>query len=161
MAWLDQLTDVLGRRRPVDCRTPDVGYRRQLVGAAPPESVQEAVKYDAPRAYKEPITPCVRGTDLWGDRGRSTLGRLASRWLRNLLGDGDLGVQDHGILNVIVNQHLTQAQTRQRLTSQLRSMQRTFPGRILEVIAYDLGGERLARLTWDPQTQEERVIWRR
>jgi hypothetical protein len=47
------------------------------------------------------------------------------------------------------------------LTSLLSAMRRTFPDRVLEVIAYDRSGDPLARLSWDPHTQQARTVWRR
>jgi hypothetical protein len=47
------------------------------------------------------------------------------------------------------------------LTSLLSAMQRAFPDRPLEVMAYYRSGDQLARLWWDPQTGQVRTVWRR
>jgi hypothetical protein len=101
MGWLDQLTDMLGGRQSVerfareqanfeDPQSPDFQRWNQLVGAAPPEDVREAMTYAAQRVdsqeYYEHITPGVRGTDPLGELSGGALGRLASGLLGNLMG---------------------------------------------------------------------------
>jgi hypothetical protein len=101
MEWLDQLTDMLGGRPSVersareqanfeDPQASDFERWNQLVGAAPPEDVQEAMTYAAQRVdaeeYYEHITPGVRSTDPLGELGGGALGRLASSLLGNLMG---------------------------------------------------------------------------
>jgi hypothetical protein len=73
----------------------------------------------------------------------------------------DAFVRDNRILGVMVNSHLTRGQVQQMLTSLLSAMQRAFPDRMLEVIAYYRSGDQLARLRWDPQTGQARTVWRR
>lgn len=70
-------------------------------------------------------------------------------------------VRDDRVLGVLVNPRLTKGQVQQMLTSLLSGMQRTFPDRPLEVIAYDRSGDQLACLTWDPQTRQAHTVWRR
>jgi hypothetical protein len=70
-------------------------------------------------------------------------------------------VRDDRVLGVLVNPRLTNGQVQQMLTSLLSGMQRTFPDRPLEVIAYDRSGDQLARLTWDSQTRRAHTAWRR
>jgi hypothetical protein len=68
-----------------DLQSLDFERWNQLVGAAPPEIVQEAMTYAAQREdsqeYYEHITPSVRGTDPLGELGGGILGRLASSLL--------------------------------------------------------------------------------
>jgi hypothetical protein len=69
-------------------------------------------------------------------------------------------VWDDRVLGVLVNPRLTKGQVQQMLTSLLSGMQRTFPDRPLEVIAYDRSGDQLAPLIWDPQTRRAHTVWR-
>ena len=73
----------------------------------------------------------------------------------------DAFVRDNRILGIIVNPRLTRGQVQQMLTSLLSAMQRAFPDRPLEVMAYYRSGDQLARLWWDPQTRQARTVWRR
>jgi hypothetical protein len=73
----------------------------------------------------------------------------------------DAFVRDDRILGVIVHPQLTRGQVQQMLTSLLSAMQRTFPDRPLEVLAYYRSGDQLARLEWDPHTRQARTVWRR
>ena len=61
---------------------------------------------------------------------------------------------------MIVNPTLMRGEVQQRLHSLLTGMQRTFANRSLEVIAYDESGDELARIPWDPQTQQAQTLWR-
>jgi hypothetical protein len=54
----------------------------------------------------------------------------------------------------------TRGQVQQMLTSLLSAMQGEFPYRPLEVLAYDRSGDQLARLQWDPHTQQARTAFR-
>ena len=69
--------------------------------------------------------------------------------------------RDDQVLGVIVHPQRTRGQVQQMLTSLLSAMQRTFPDRSLEVIAYYRSGDQLARLQWDPHTQQAKTVWRR
>jgi hypothetical protein len=101
MGLLDQIIGTLGGQEPVerlareeadvdDPQSPDVAHWHQLVGAAPPEAVQDAIARAAqrvdPQEYSEHITPGVRGTDPLGALGGGALGTLASRLLGSLTG---------------------------------------------------------------------------
>jgi hypothetical protein len=101
MGLLDQIIGRLGGQEPVerlareeanfdDPQSPDFAHWHELVGAAPPEAVQEAMARAAqrvdPREYYEHITPGVRGTDPLGALGGGALGMLASRLLGSLTG---------------------------------------------------------------------------
>jgi hypothetical protein len=101
MGLLDQIIGTLGGQEPVerlareeadfdDPQSPDVGHWNQLVGAAPPEAVQDAIACAAqrvdPQEYSEHITPGVRGTDPLGVLGGGALGMLASRLLGGFTG---------------------------------------------------------------------------
>jgi len=98
MGLLDQIIGTLGGQEPVerlpreeadvdDPQSPDVAHWNELVGAAPPEAVQDAMAHAAqrinPQEYYEHITPGMRGTDPLG-----ALGTLASRLLGSLTGGG-------------------------------------------------------------------------
>jgi hypothetical protein len=72
----------------------------------------------------------------------------------------DAFVRDERILGVMVNPRLTRGQVQHMLTSLLSGMQRAFPDRPLEVMAYYRSGDQLARLRWDPQTGQARTVWR-
>jgi hypothetical protein len=98
-------------------------------------------------------------------RGNTPEGAIFADWVvatdperRYLL---DAFVRDDQVLGVIVHPQLTRAQVRQMLTSLLSAMQRTFPDRPLEVLAYYRSGDQLARLQWDPHTRQAKTVWRR
>ncbi len=98
-------------------------------------------------------------------RGNTPEGAIFADWVvatdpehRYLL---DAFVRDDRVLGVIVHPQLTQGQVQQMLTSLLSAMQRTFPDRPLEVIAYYRSGDQLARLQWDPHTRQAKTVWRR
>jgi hypothetical protein len=101
MGLLDQIIGTLGGQEPVerlareeanfdDPQSPDFAHWNELVGAAPPEAVQDAMTRAAqhvdPQEYYEHITPGVRGTDPLGALGSGALGTLASRLLGSLTG---------------------------------------------------------------------------
>jgi len=101
MGLLDQIIGTLGGQEPVerlareeadfdDPQSPDFDHWTQLVGAAPPEAVQDAMARAArrvdPQEYYEHITPGVRGTDPLGALGGGALSTLASRLLGSLTG---------------------------------------------------------------------------
>jgi hypothetical protein len=103
MGLLDQIIGKLGGQEPVerlareeanfdDPQSPDFAHWNELVGAAPPEAVQDAMTHAArrvdPQEYYEHITPGVRGTDPLGALGQGALGTLASRLLGSLTGGG-------------------------------------------------------------------------
>jgi hypothetical protein len=81
-----------------DPQSPDFAHWKELVGAAPPEEVQDAMAHAARRVdaqeYYEHITPGVRGTDPLGAQGGDALGTLASHSLGSLTG-GDDAYPDH------------------------------------------------------------------
>jgi hypothetical protein len=98
-------------------------------------------------------------------RGNTPEGAIFADWVvstdpehRYLL---DAFVRDDRVLGVIVHPQLPRGQVQRMLTSLLSAMQRTFPGRPLEVMAYDRSGDQLARLQWDPHTRQARTVWRR
>ena len=98
-------------------------------------------------------------------RGNTPEGAIFADWVvatdpehRYLL---DAFVRDDRILGVIVHPQLTRGQVQRMLTSLLSAMQRTFPDRSLEVMAYYRSGDQLARLHWDPHTQQAKTVWRR
>jgi hypothetical protein len=98
-------------------------------------------------------------------RGNTPEGAVFADWVvttdpehRYLL---DAFVRDDRVLGVIVHPQLTRGQVQQLLTSLLSAMRRTFPDRPLEVLAYYRSGDQLARLQWDPHTQQARTVWRR
>jgi hypothetical protein len=110
---------------------------------------------EAPPHRREPAAP----------RGNTPEGTIFADWVvatdpehRYLL---DAFVRDDRVLGVIVHPQLTREQVQQMLTSLLSAMQRTFPDRPLEVLAYDRSGAQLARLRWDPHTRQARTVWRR
>jgi hypothetical protein len=70
----------------------------------------------------------------------------------------DTFVRDDRGLGVIVHPQRTRGEVQQMLTSLLSAMQRAFPDRPLEVLAYDRSGDQLARLEWDPHTQQARTV---
>jgi hypothetical protein len=101
MGLLDQIIGTLGGQEPVerlareeanfdDPQSPDYAHWNELVGAAPPEEVQDAMTRAAqrvdPQEYYAHITPGVRGTDPLGALGSGALGTLASRLLGSLTG---------------------------------------------------------------------------
>ena len=101
MGLLDQIIGRLGGEEPVerlareeadfdDPQSRDFAHWNELVGAAPPEAVQDAMAHAArpvdPQEYYEHITPGVRGTDPLGALGQGALGTLASRLLGSLTG---------------------------------------------------------------------------
>jgi hypothetical protein len=98
-------------------------------------------------------------------RGNTPEGAVFADWVvatdpehRYLL---DAFVRDDRVLGVIVHPQLTRGQVQQMLTSLLSAMQRTFPARPLEVLAYYRSGDQLARLQWDPHTRQAKTVWRR
>jgi hypothetical protein len=98
-------------------------------------------------------------------RGNTPEGAVFADWVvstdpehRHLL---DAFVRDERVLGVIVHPQRTRGQVQQMLTSLLRAMQRMFPDRPLEVLAYYRSGDQLARLEWDPHTRQARTVWRR
>jgi hypothetical protein len=98
-------------------------------------------------------------------RGNTPEGAAFADWVvatdpehRHLL---DAFVRDERVLGVIVHPQRTRGQVQQMLTSLLSAMQRTFPDRPLEVLAYYRSGDQLARLEWDPHTRQARTVWRR
>jgi hypothetical protein len=108
MGLLDQIIGRLRGQEPLerlareeatfdDPKSPDFEHWNQLVGAAPPEAVQDAMTRAAqqvdPQEYYEHITPGVRGTDPLGALGGGALGTLAGRLLGSLAG-GDRGDLD-------------------------------------------------------------------
>jgi hypothetical protein len=98
-------------------------------------------------------------------RGNTPEGAIFADWVvstdpeRRLLLDAF--VRDNRVLGVIVHPQRTRREVQQLLTSLLSAMQRTFPDRPLEVIAYYRSGDSLARLQWDPHTKQARTVWRR
>jgi hypothetical protein len=98
-------------------------------------------------------------------RGNTPEGTIFADWVvstdpehRYLL---DAFVRDDRVLGIIVHPQRTRGQVQQMLTSLLSAMQRTFPDRPLEVLAYYRSGDQLARLEWDPHTRQARTVWRR
>jgi hypothetical protein len=98
-------------------------------------------------------------------RGNTPEGAIFADWVvstdpehRYLL---DAFVRDDRVLGVIVHPQRTRGQVQQMLTSLLSAMQRAFPDRPLEVIAYYRSGDQLARLSWDPHARQARTVWRR
>jgi hypothetical protein len=98
-------------------------------------------------------------------RGNTPEGAVFADWVvatdpehRSLL---DAFVRDDRVLGVIVPPQRTRQEVQQMLTSRLSAMPRTFPDRPLEVLAYDRSGDQLARLPWDPHTQQASTVWRR
>jgi hypothetical protein len=104
MGLLDQIIGKLGGQEPVerlareeadfdDPQSPDFAHWTELMGAAPPEAVQDAMAQAArrvdPQEYYEHITPGVRGTDPLGALRGGALGTLASRLLSSLTGGDD------------------------------------------------------------------------
>lgn len=73
----------------------------------------------------------------------------------------DAFVRNDSILGVIVSPNMTKAQVQQSMTSLLNGMQRTFPNRPLEVIAYYVSGDELGRAVWDPRTRQVKSDFRR
>jgi hypothetical protein len=55
---------------------------------------------------------------------------------------------------------MTKGQVQQAMGSLLQGMQRSFPNRPLEVITYYVSGDELARMTWDPRTNQTNTVWR-
>jgi hypothetical protein len=109
----------------------------------------------APPHRREPEAP----------RGNTAEGAIFADWVvstdpehRYLL---DAFVRDDRVLGIIVHPQLTRGQVQQMLTSLLSAMQRTFPDRPLEVLAYYRSGDPLARLQWDPHTRQAKTVWRR
>jgi hypothetical protein len=72
----------------------------------------------------------------------------------------DAFVRDDRTLGVIVNPTMTKGQVQQAMGSLVQGMQRTFPGRPLQVITYYQSGDELARTTYDPQTGRTATTWR-
>ncbi len=108
----------------------------------------------APPHRREPEAP----------RGNTPEGAIFADWVvstdpehRYLL---DAFVRDDRVLGVIVHPQRTRGQVQQMLTSLLSAMQRTFPDRPLEVLAYYRSGDQLARLPWDPHTRQAGTVWR-
>jgi hypothetical protein len=98
-------------------------------------------------------------------RGNTPEGAAFADWVvatdpehRHLL---DAFVRDERVLGVIVHPQRTRGEVQHMLTSLLSAMQRTFPDRPLEVLAYYRSGDPLARLEWDPHTRQARTVWRR
>jgi hypothetical protein len=98
-------------------------------------------------------------------RGNTPEGTIFADWVvatdpehRYLL---DAFVRDDRVLGIIVHPQRTRGQVQQMLTSLLSAMQRTFPDRPLEVLAYYRSGDQLARLQWDPHTRQATTVWRR
>jgi hypothetical protein len=123
MGLLDQIISRLGGQEPVerlareeadfdDPQSPDFAYWNELVGAAPPEEVQDAMAQAArrvdPQEYYEHITPGVRGTDPLGALGGGALGTLASRLLGSLTGGG--GVEPSQLLRQVPGLHTADPQ---------------------------------------------------
>ena len=128
MGLLDQIIGRLGGQEPLerlareqanfdDPQSPDFEHWNQLVGAASPEEVQDAMARAAQRVdgreYYEHITPGVRGTDPLGGLGGGTLGKLASRLLGSFTGDA--GVETPQLLQQVPGLHTADPQ---RMTSQ-------------------------------------------
>ena len=71
-----------------DPNSRDYQHWNELVGAAPPEYIQDSVTHAArqvdPREYYEHVTPGVRGTDPLGGVGQGGLAALAGSLLGNL-----------------------------------------------------------------------------
>jgi hypothetical protein len=108
---------------------------------------------------------CRTGVSRRRPRGNTPEGAVLADWVvstdpehRHLL---DAFVRDERVLGVIVHPQRTRGQVQQMLTSLLSAMQRTFPDRPLEVLAYYRSGDQLARLEWDPHTRQARTVWRR
>ena len=121
MGLLDQIIGKLGGQEPVerlareeanfdDPQSPDFAHWNDLVGAAPPEEVQDAMAQAArrvdPQEYSEHITPGVRGTDPLGTLGGGALGMLASRLLGSLTG----GVEPSQLLQQVPGLHTADPQ---------------------------------------------------
>lgn len=73
----------------------------------------------------------------------------------------DAFVRDDRVLGVIVSPNMTKSQVQQAMGSLLNGMQRTFPNRSLEVIAYYTSGDELARMTYDSRARQTQTTWRR
>jgi len=73
----------------------------------------------------------------------------------------DAFVRDDRVLGVKVNPNMTTGEVNQAMGSLLNGMQRTFPNRSLEVIAYYESGDELARTTYDARTGQVRTTWAR
>lgn len=75
-----------------DPQSGDFQRWNQLVGAAPPEHLQEAMTHAAqrvdPQEYYDHVTPGVRGTDPMGSLDRGALGGVAGSLIGSLLGGG-------------------------------------------------------------------------
>jgi hypothetical protein len=72
----------------------------------------------------------------------------------------DAFVRDDRVLGVIVSPNMTRGQVQQAMGSLMQGMQRTFPNRSLEVIAYYLSGDELARMTFDAGSRQTDTVWR-
>ena len=105
MSFFDQIANAMGGSEKVerfargeadfaDDRSPDFQHWNDLVGAAPPERLREAIGEAARRVdsreYDDHVTPGVGGTDPLGGLGKGALAGLAASLLRNLGGGGGL-----------------------------------------------------------------------
>jgi hypothetical protein len=70
----------------------------------------------------------------------------------------DAFVWNDRVLGLIVHPQRMRAQVERRLILLLSAIQRTFPDRLQEVLAYYRSDDPLARLQWDPHTQQARTV---
>jgi hypothetical protein len=142
MGFLDQIIGRLGGHEPLerfargqanfdDPQSPDFEQWNQLVGAAPPEYMHEAMTHAAqqvdPQEYHEHITPGVRGTDPLGELGGGGLGRLASHLLGAFTGSS--GVETPQLLSQVPGLRTTDPQqmTPQEVASLANYLRQSHP----------------------------------
>jgi hypothetical protein len=108
--------------------------------------------------------PAPAGASAAAADGNTAQGAAFARWVQATDPDRtyilDAFVRDDRVLGVMVNPTMTKGQVQQALESLLRGMQRTFPNRSLEVIAYYQSGDELARVTYDQATNRAQTTWR-
>ena len=136
--------------------TTGPGMRGGGTAVPPPSPTSPA------RPYGGYYTP--HGRDEPTQRGNTPEGAVFADWVLSTDPQRkyivDAFVWDNRILGVIVNPTMTRGEAQQMLHSLLTGMRRTFPGRLLEVIAYYESGNEMARITWDAQTKQAQTVWR-
>jgi hypothetical protein len=73
----------------------------------------------------------------------------------------DAFVRDERVLGLTVSPTMAREQVDEALRASLTAMQKAFPGRRVEAIAYDESGHQLLRLVWNAERGEAEAHWRR
>ncbi|MDQ3703533.1 MAG: hypothetical protein M3442_21830 [Chloroflexota bacterium] len=141
----------------IDSRgAPSAGTRDGVAVAPPPAYAAPGSGYGG---YYSPQTG-----DATARRGNTPEGAAFANWVLSTDAERkyivDAFVRDDQVLGMIVNPNMTRGQVQQAMGSLLTAMRKTFPNRDLQVIAYYVSGDEVARTTLDSRSGKTGTTWR-